>query len=103
MDKVKRYLVFKEQLLDESDPCVLIDATDERVVRVRLESDYDCLSAHVATLAGALRDLVEQVESLEGVEYTRDIDRYKAEANFEHAVERANKALASLAGQGVDK
>jgi len=46
-------------------------------------------------LVNAARDLLEQVESLNGYELTRDIDRYKAEACWEDAQERAHDALAA--------
>jgi hypothetical protein len=44
-------------------------------------------------LRSALKDLLEQVESLDGYQVTRDLDRYKAEACFDDAIERARNAL----------
>jgi hypothetical protein len=46
-----------------------------------------------AELRSALKDLLEQVESLDGYQVTRDLDRYKAEACFDDAMERARNAL----------
>jgi len=42
----------------------------------------------------ALRDLLEQVESLEGYSLTRDIEPYKAQAIWDSAIRNARNALA---------
>ena len=44
-------------------------------------------------LLSALRELVEQVESLEGYQYTRDMDEWEAEAMFNDALTRAKRAI----------
>lgn len=44
-------------------------------------------------LRSALRDLVEQVELLEDVTYSRDTEPYKAEACWDDALRRAKAAL----------
>ena len=43
----------------------------------------------------ALRDLLEQVESLNDYELTRDVDNYKAQACWDDAIRRAQAALAA--------
>lgn len=44
-------------------------------------------------LRHALVDLVEQVDSLEGYELTRDTEEYKAQACWDEALRRAREAL----------
>lgn len=44
-------------------------------------------------LEGALRGLLEQVQSLRGFELTTDIDTYKAEANWDDAIRHAEDEL----------
>jgi hypothetical protein len=46
-------------------------------------------------LRGALRDLLEQVDSLYCYELTRDLDVWEAESNWEDAIRRARAALRS--------
>ena len=47
----------------------------------------------VMILRRALRELLEEVESLDGIEFSRDIEPYKAEANWDAALYAAGKAL----------
>lgn len=53
----------------------------------------------VEPLLQALRDLYEQVESLDDVQFTRDIDPHKAETNWNDAVLRARALLARYGGK----
>lgn len=46
--------------------------------------------------ADALRDLMEQIESLSGFELTKDVEQYKAQAIWEGVWRRAKEALAAL-------
>ena len=58
-----------------------------------------CLSVNTHERAKAvLRDLLDQVNSLEGYELTRDIDTYKAQANFDDAIQRAEAMLIEIEG-----
>ena len=45
-------------------------------------------------LENALRELLEQIDTLEGVTYSRDFEPYKAEAVWDDAIRRAEDALA---------
>lgn len=54
-------------------------------------------NAHDAMRA-ALDELLEQIECLGGIEYSRDVEPYKAEANWNDAVRRAENALALARG-----
>jgi hypothetical protein len=58
------------------------------------ESDGAALIAHARKLESALRDLLDQVESLNGYELTRDVEPYKAQACWDDAIDRARDALA---------
>ena len=44
----------------------------------------------------ALSGLLDEVESLDDFTVTRDIERYKAEANWEDAIDKANAVLAKF-------
>jgi len=44
-------------------------------------------------LLHALTELLEQIDSLEGIEYTRDTEQYKAEACWEYALAKARVAV----------
>ena len=44
----------------------------------------------------ALRELLEQVESLAGYELTKDVESYKAEAIWEYVNEQASETLAAI-------
>ncbi len=46
----------------------------------------------IEQLLFALEQLIEQIDSLEGVEFTRDTEKYKAEACWDYAVTRAKHA-----------
>lgn len=48
---------------------------------------------NAATLERALRDLLEQVESLEDVTFSRDFVPYKAEAVWDDVIRYAREAL----------
>lgn len=52
-------------------------------------------------LRRALSDLLEQVASLEGYTLTRDLDRYKAQANWDDTVSHAQDALAASGGECI--
>jgi len=67
-------------------------------LRIKAEAERDALSAQVGRLREALKDLLEQIDSLEGMQLTRDIEPYKAEANWNDVYSRARTALA----QGED-
>lgn len=45
------------------------------------------------TTKQALRELLEAIETLEGVVFSRDLEQYKAEAVWDDAVRRAQDAL----------
>lgn len=51
------------------------------------------MTSNEIKLRRALKDLLEQVESLNGVEFTKDIEPYKAEANWNDAMENAHAVL----------
>jgi hypothetical protein len=51
----------------------------------------------VATLRSALRELLEAIEYIEYMTFTRDIETYKSEAIWDEAVSRAKKALKETA------
>lgn len=44
-------------------------------------------------LTQALRELIEQIDCLDGIEYSRDLEPYKAEACWDDAYNRACKVL----------
>jgi hypothetical protein len=44
-------------------------------------------------LRAALADLLEQIDSLDGVDLSRDTDEYKAEACWNDAIEQAHRVL----------
>lgn len=55
-------------------------------------------------LKAALREVLEQIESLDSYELTRDIEPYKAEAVWDHVMERAYKVLTDAPPpEGKDK
>lgn len=43
----------------------------------------------------ALRELLEAIDTLEGVTFSRDLEPYKAEAIWDDALRRAQDALAA--------
>lgn len=45
-------------------------------------------------LLRALSELMEQIECLGGIEYSRDVEPYKAEACWDDAIRRAQSAIA---------
>lgn len=51
------------------------------------------LSERVVTLETALRNLVEEIDCLYGIEYSRDTDLHKAEYCWNDALDRARSAL----------
>jgi len=51
------------------------------------------MSAREFQLERALRSLLDQVESLEGYQLTRDLDPYKAQACWDDAIRHASDAL----------
>ena len=55
--------------------------------------------AHTTALREALKDLLEQVDSLDDIKFTRDVDSYKAKASWNDAYERACKALRQGEGE----
>ena len=57
------------------------------------------LHAELARVREALKDLLEQVGSLEGYELTRDVEPYKAQANWNDAICRAQAALQPSRGE----
>ena len=50
----------------------------------------------LARVKGALRDLVEQVDSLEGYQLTRDIDPHEAQATWDDVLERVNRVCKEM-------
>lgn len=50
-------------------------------------------------LERALRDLLEQIDCLDGIEYSKDTEPYKAEANWENALERARAEVRTHNGR----
>ena len=80
-------------------PCVAHAwaVSDEPHTNTEQEEAEACANAHLIAAAPellvALRGLVEQIESLEGYQLTRDIDSYKAQANFDDALATAGDAL----------
>ena len=50
-------------------------------------------------LRSALSDLLEQIECLGGIEYSKDLEPYKAEACWDDAIRRAQRALAKTPEQ----
>ena len=61
-----------------------------------LEAEVAKLREERAELVAALRFLYDEVCSLEDYTVTRDIDKYKAEANMDDAVNTAHSTLARL-------
>jgi len=51
----------------------------------------------MSDLARALRDLLEQIDLLDNITFSRDTEPYKAEACWEDALRRAKNALAKEA------
>jgi hypothetical protein len=49
-----------------------------------------------ARLRDVLKDLLDQVESLNGYELTRDIESYKAQACWDDAIDKAGAILSEL-------
>lgn len=47
----------------------------------------------ITPLRKALKDLLDQVDSVEHVEFTRDIEQYKAQANWNDAIDQARMIL----------
>ena len=47
-------------------------------------------------LVEALKELLQEIDNLEGVEYTRDIEPYKAESVWTCTIDRARALLAKL-------
>ena len=63
-------------------------------------AEFDSLNAALAQsesrrkeLYRALSDLLEQIECLDGIEYTKDIESYKAEAIWDDVIRQAQDAL----------
>ena len=52
------------------------------------------------TVEQALRELLEQIETLESVTFSRDLEPYKAEACWDDAILNARAALAAHPSEG---
>ncbi len=50
-------------------------------------------------LLQALNELLEQIECLSSIEYSRDVEPYKAEACWDDAIRRAQDAIAKATGK----
>ena len=62
---------------------------------ILLQQADDLLAARKreADLLSALRELIEQVDSLEGYTLTRDLESWEAEACFDDALTRAKRVV----------
>lgn len=71
--------------------------TNQGMTDLDLKNAYSSgyYKARCETLKKALVELLEQIDSLEGVEYTRDTEPYKAEACWDSAVSYA-RAMANI-------
>lgn len=49
-------------------------------------------------LLAALRELLEQIDCLGGIEFSKDLEPYKAEAVWDDALRRASAAIKSATG-----
>lgn len=70
-------------------------AIDLSIAAINSNSREQQLERHCAALAGALRGLKEQVESLDDYSLTRDTEPYKAQACWDNAQHTAFNALAA--------
>ena len=61
-------------------------------VRLEAADEIERLRADNAKIKAALNELLEQIDLLDGIEYSRDTDRYKAEASWDDVVDRAREA-----------
>lgn len=93
--------------MTEQTKTPLTDELEERDMRAETQGEVnkilrDALSSHrkleaksalLADMRSALRGLVEQVESLEGYQLTRDIEPHKAQACWDYVIDQARTAL----------
>lgn len=79
----------------EAEPLTSLDASLARLVKSVKNAcgTIDRLHTQRDELRSALVDLLEQVEQLDGYELTRDLEPYKAEANWDDALHRARTVL----------
>ena len=54
-------------------------------------------AGEIATLQSALADLIEQIDTLDDVTMSRDVEPYKAQASWDEALRRARFASAKEA------
>lgn len=62
----------------------------------KLLASHRSLERSLTAAVMALRELLEQVESLAGYELTKDVESYKAEAIWEYVNEQASETLAAI-------
>lgn len=65
----------------------------EQTVSLSKAHGYDIVSKEAGKLRYALKDLLEQVDCLDGVEFSKDLDPNEAENNWLDAIANARKAL----------
>ena len=82
-----------EKRLTHADWQQAIEDCNPSVVIVEAAPSPAPESEDVRLLRSALKDLLDQVESLQGYELTRDIETYKADACWEDAQRRARELL----------
>ena len=69
-----------------------VDAVDRLSLGLKRGHDPDATQELFKVLE-ALRGLLEQVDSLEGYELTRDIPQHEAQSIWEHAIAQARRAI----------
>lgn len=65
----------------------------EQVVNISKTQGYDIVSKEAGKLRYALKDLLEQIDCLDGVEFSNDLDPIKAETCWLDAIANARAAL----------
>lgn len=76
---------------------ILAPRDGREVARCHKEDDRDFLilaARNFHSMRQALDELLEQIECLSGIEHSKDVEPYKAEACWDDALRRAQDALA---------
>jgi hypothetical protein len=81
---------------------ILSPLDGREVARCHREQDRDFVilaAHHFHSMRQALDELLQQIECLGGIEHSRDVEPYKAEANWDDALRRAQDALKRAKGE----
>jgi len=78
---------------------LIISETDGANIAVAYDKRDASLIAAAPDLLKALNEILEQIECLGAIEYSKDLEPYKAEACWDYAVSRAHSVIARATGK----